>query len=145
MYVDDFKMAGKTSNLSTMWDALGKNIFLDPPVPLQNNVYLGSTQTAVEVPLKELQQKFETWKGFFHNKGGKTEPENAKTASVAQSHGQDADHISPIFASLKSKELDPAQNVGSLKREGERGKLQKEKIQGYQYSMSGHCKQVVEK
>ena len=82
VYVDDFKMAGKTSNLSTMWDTLGKNIFLDPPVPLQNNVYLGSSQTPVEVPLKELQQKFETWKGFFHNKGGKTEPENAETASV---------------------------------------------------------------
>ena len=70
VYVDDFKMAGKTSNLSTMWETLGKKIFLDPPVPLQSNVYLGSSQTPVEVPLKELQQKFDTWKGFFHNKGG---------------------------------------------------------------------------
>ena len=97
--------AGKTSNLSTMWETLGKKIFLDPPVPIETNVYLGSSQTPVEVPLKELQQKFDTWKGFFHNKGGQTEPENAETASVAQSHGQDADQRCPIFASLDSKEL----------------------------------------
>ena len=132
VYVDDFKMAGKTSNLSTMWETLGKKIFLDPPVPLQSNVYLGSSQTPVEVPLKDLQQKFDTWKGFFHDKGGQKEPENAETASAAQSHGQDADQRCPSFASLDSKELDPAHNMGSLKREGERGKLQKEKIQGYQ-------------
>ena len=103
VYVDDFKMAGKTSNLSTMWETLGKKIFLDPPVPLQSNVYLGSSQTPVEVPLKDLQQKFDTWKGFFHDKGGQKEPENVESGSATQSHGQDADQRCPIFASLDSK------------------------------------------
>jgi len=36
VYVDDFKMAGKTSNVSNMWDALGTHIFRPPcPTPKQ--------------------------------------------------------------------------------------------------------------
>ena len=44
VYVDDFKMAGKASNITPMWKVLGKDLELDPPVPSTSAVYLGCTQ-----------------------------------------------------------------------------------------------------
>ena len=48
VYVDDFKMAGKTENLAPMWKELNKRIELDPPVPLNGTTYLGCTQFETE-------------------------------------------------------------------------------------------------
>ena len=94
------------------------------------------------VPQEELEQKFNTFMFFFQNKGGKTVENDAECKK--ETHGQDAEQKNSVFASLNSSELDPSQDMGSLKREAGQLKLQKKKIQGYQYSMSGHCKQVVE-
>ena len=48
VYVDDFKMAGKTENLAPMWKELNKRIELDPPVPLNGTTYLVCTQYETE-------------------------------------------------------------------------------------------------
>ena len=44
IYVDDFKMAGKSCNIAPMWEKLKKSIELEEPVPLEENVYLGCAQ-----------------------------------------------------------------------------------------------------
>ena len=41
VYVDDFKMAGNKANLQAMWRTLRKNMDIDEPVPMEDNVYLG--------------------------------------------------------------------------------------------------------
>ena len=44
VYVDDFKMAGKKEKFAPMWATLRKKIDLEPPVPMDGNVYLGCIQ-----------------------------------------------------------------------------------------------------
>ena len=50
IYVDDFNMAGKSKILKRMWERLGQTIDLDPPVPLDGDVYLGCGQHDVDLP-----------------------------------------------------------------------------------------------
>merc|ERR1711994_390322 len=44
VYVDDFRMAGRQTNISPMWKTLGANLDLEPPVPSCDNTYLGCNQ-----------------------------------------------------------------------------------------------------
>ena len=44
VYVDDFKMAGKAENLAGLWAALKTKVDLDPPSPMNHQVYLGCNQ-----------------------------------------------------------------------------------------------------
>ena len=44
VYVDDFKLVGDKDAIAPMWKALMKSIDLEPPIPLQSNVYLGCKQ-----------------------------------------------------------------------------------------------------
>ena len=47
-YVDDYKMAGKKQSLAPMWAALrAEGLHLEPPVPLNENVYLGCSQVEI--------------------------------------------------------------------------------------------------
>ena len=46
IYVDDIKLAGRKENLMPMLEQLSKHLDLDPPVPLENSVYLGCGQQA---------------------------------------------------------------------------------------------------
>ncbi len=48
VHVDDFKMSGKKENFSPMWAELGKELDLEPPVPMSCNVYLGCQQLDFE-------------------------------------------------------------------------------------------------
>ena len=57
VYVDDFKMAGKKENLAKMWSTLGKDLDLEKPVSLDENVYLGCGQKTVKMPAGLLEQK----------------------------------------------------------------------------------------
>ena len=57
VYVDDFKMAGKAGNLDKMWKQLGKDLDLEPPVPLNENVYLGCAQKDVKPDHDIVQNK----------------------------------------------------------------------------------------
>ena len=49
VYVDDFKMVGKSSNLALMWTILKQHIDLEDSTSLEGNVYLGCTQTSSTV------------------------------------------------------------------------------------------------
>ena len=57
VYVDAFKMAGKKDNLAPMWVLLGKDLDIEPPVPLSGNVYLGCQQHDFEPSLEVIVEK----------------------------------------------------------------------------------------
>ena len=57
VYVDDFKMAGKKENMTNMWQELSKELELDPPSKLVDNIYLGCGQTNVIVPPAQVEAK----------------------------------------------------------------------------------------
>ena len=44
VYVDDFKMAGKSCNIGPMWKKLQEHLRLDPPTPFHDSTYLGCQQ-----------------------------------------------------------------------------------------------------
>ena len=48
VYVDDFKMVGKSENMEPMWRLLGQHLDLEPETELSDNVYLGCTQRMTE-------------------------------------------------------------------------------------------------
>ena len=48
VYVDDFKMAGKTENLGPTWKFLMKDVDLEAPTSFLDHVYLGCTQRECE-------------------------------------------------------------------------------------------------
>ena len=50
-------MAGPRHNLKGMWTNMSLSLDLDPPVPLDGNVYLGCGQYDVSVPLDLVTEK----------------------------------------------------------------------------------------
>ena len=59
-YVDDYKMAGKATNVKPMWAKLIKaGLDLDPPVPCAQNTYLGCSQRELEPNAALLSSKRE--------------------------------------------------------------------------------------
>ena len=44
VYVDDFKLAGKTENIEPTWKILMKDVDLEEPTSFLDHVYLGCTQ-----------------------------------------------------------------------------------------------------
>ena len=59
-YVDDYKMAGKKENIAPMWDSLRKEgIDIEPPVPVNQNVYLGCGQKVIKPNMALKAQKRE--------------------------------------------------------------------------------------
>ena len=59
VYVDDFKMVGKTESLGPMWKRLEKKIDLEGPTPIMNQVYLGCSQRPAEVDEELIASKAE--------------------------------------------------------------------------------------
>ena len=57
VYVDDFRMAGKTENLASVWKKLGEKLDLDPAVPSHSNTYLGCNQRPVNLDEKVVREK----------------------------------------------------------------------------------------
>ena len=56
-------MAGKAANMDKMWKRLAKNMDLEPPVPLDGNVYLGCGQKDFQV----TQENVETQQNYMKN------------------------------------------------------------------------------
>ena len=65
VYVDDFKMAGKTENIGPMRKKLAEKLDLEPPTPLDGNVYLGCKQNDIKVDAKLLQSKEDMYQTVF--------------------------------------------------------------------------------
>ena len=62
IYVDDLKLAGKAKNLSGAWAELRKYMDLEPPVPLNTNVYLGCGQKDAEIRPEVIKAKQKLFK-----------------------------------------------------------------------------------
>ena len=62
VYVDDFKMVGKSENLSNMWKEIRRDIELEPETELAENVYLGCNQREVRPELQWLNNKNDLFK-----------------------------------------------------------------------------------
>ena len=142
VYVDDFKMAGNSFNLAGMWETLSKRIFLDPPVPLQSNTYLGQDQEPCKVPYKTAEAKHNIFKAFFHSSyQGSRSPtagsEETAASALREEGRQESTHgeaqtDGSVCAQLEPDELDPSKDMEYLKREVLKYKLQVENIKGYQ-------------
>ena len=65
VYVDDFKLCGRKENLSKAWASLKEYLELDPPVPLDENIYLGSAQREIEPPMQLIKDKRELYRKLF--------------------------------------------------------------------------------
>ena len=57
VYVDDFKMVGKTENIPKMWKAMQRKMDLEPETELSDNVYLGCNQRVAEPNQQLLHEK----------------------------------------------------------------------------------------
>ena len=59
VYVDDFRMAGLSSEIQSMWKLLGQALDLDPAVPSYENTYLGCNQHVIQPPESVISSKKE--------------------------------------------------------------------------------------
>jgi len=66
VYVDDFKMAGKTQGVKNCWAAIAKKIDLDPPQNLSGNSYLGVAQEDIEPPMDLIEEKRLYWNRLYN-------------------------------------------------------------------------------
>ena len=62
MYVDDFKMVGKSENAGPMWKTLRRRMDLEPSTPLVDQVYLGCNQRDAEIDEELISTKAELFK-----------------------------------------------------------------------------------
>ena len=68
VYVDDFKLAGETKNLSKAWKLMTDNkLILDPPEPLGQ--YLGCGQKPITLTKEELDRRMEHIRPLYQTKG----------------------------------------------------------------------------
>ena len=68
VYVDDFKMVGRSSNMEAMWKKIGKLLTLEPETDLFNNVYLGCNQTEEPADHKYVHEKMTYLEGSLRLK-----------------------------------------------------------------------------
>ena len=131
VYVDDFKMAGKASNITPMWKVLGRDLELDPPVTSTKAVYLGCAQAPWIPDAGMVQNKQLFYKSLYNPK-----PVAGGDSTLS---GDDGDiNASKPESSLRERPL--------RREEGEGIKSSKpEQIKGWTYSMCGHSQQCVEK
>ncbi len=74
-YVDDYKMAGRKSNVGPRWAAMkAEGLDLEPSVPLSKNVYLGCGQQEVLPDRALIGEKLETFRKLcFGGPSGKAQ------------------------------------------------------------------------
>ena len=132
VYVDDFKMAGNAKNLKTMWQRLSKSLDLEPPVPLDGNVYLGCGQREIHPPKDFIDDKRRLFGKLVYDRKDKTEsnPERLE-------HGGDSQQITDLVPKPKAKR----QKKGSMAATPCHPKT----IKAYHYDMSGHAEQCVDR
>ena len=128
--MDDFKLVGKKDNIGPMWTELRKNLDLDPPVKLQENVYLGMGQREVEPPMEQIKIRSEFYQETFER--------SARLRTKAT-----------LDDELKEKGGTPAPSNNS-KRPKRKLKIankpcKREDIRAWEYDMRGHVQQSIDK
>ena len=69
-YVDDYRVAGKNASVPKMWKILKEEgLDLEPPVPLNSNIYLGCGQRDLEPDFEILLQKRNLFDRLCNGKG----------------------------------------------------------------------------
>ena len=77
VYVDDFKLVGKSENMKKGWDLItNSGLVLDPPTPLGD--YLGCGQFPVHVSAAEAQRRLEHVRPLLQDVEGQTEVKTGK-------------------------------------------------------------------
>ena len=72
MYVDDFRMSGKTENLAPMWKKLGEQLVPEPAVPSHSNTYLGCNQRPVDLDEAVVKEKANLFTSLLKPTGERT-------------------------------------------------------------------------
>ena len=158
VYVDDFKMAGKEKNMDAMWAKLSEKLDLEPPTPLDGNIYLGCKQDEVKVNSEMLKNKEDMHKTLFKGSskdatgnlsdiynhkdgkatlhaGGDSMPGQVPTlTSRCTERGGDNNIIMKTFSANA--------NFGNPTAGGD---SHAGPVKAYQHDMSGHAEQCVEK
>jgi hypothetical protein len=157
-------MAGNATALTKMWAKLGKYLDLEPPIPLEQNIYLGCGQKNIPLPKKLIAEKealyaklladevknemseeeennlsdtFPTKEGKYTERGVESSSNKFQTSS-----GAGGDSGSP------SSKAGGDSGVKSGKK-NKTGKAtiasDKSQTKAYHYDMTGHAKQCVDK
>ena len=135
VYVDDFKMAGNKDNLNKMWKILQKTLDLEPPVPMNGNVYLGCTQKDMEPPEKEVQEKSELFDRLLSGKSTGKPVQGLSDDEPTRPTERGVGDTSKSNKSSKKKNKNPKVAVGKKNAA----------VRGYHYDMQGHAQQCVER
>ena len=80
VYVDDFRMAGKKENLSSMWKILRGTLLLEDAVPSVSNTYLGCNQRNITIDEGIVKEKNEMFARLVAPVKGTTLEEDKKEA-----------------------------------------------------------------
>eukprot|EP00973_Karenia_brevis_P025678 3542522-Karenia_brevis.AAC.1 len=59
IYVDDFRLAGDTGNISNEWPLFNKPLDFDASTSLDGSVYLGVRQRNVPPPVEYVRSKYD--------------------------------------------------------------------------------------
>ena len=142
VYVDDFKMSGNKANIKDMWKSLGQKIDLEPPVPLDGNVYLGCGQTEIRPDKQLVAEKAQLMIDLME---GKRKPS-------AESNLCPDDFKKDIPTKSKGVVNKVNKKRSTIKPPGLSGQVKSAllasdqiKIRSYQYEMSGHAESCVER
>ena len=143
VYVDDFKMAGVKENLAPMWKALRKRLTLDEPTDMDDGVYLGCTQKEITPSEKDIQDSLAMFRKLCkHNVDADTQQFGMSDASSRSEAEVEANQKSKKKQNKKDKsELESQSTIHSLLANDHA----KSKVRAYEYNMSGHAKQCVER
>ncbi len=144
-YVDDYKMAGRHSNIAPMWAAMkAEGLDLEPSVPLSKNVYLGCGQREVLPDRALIGEKLESFKRIcFGGPSGKVE------GDLCELQEPSVDTTSKKKSKKKPKH-NPQQPAIPLEN-GQSGKARasakrpEPQVKAYSYETRGHIEQAVDK
>ena len=149
VYVDDFKMAGKADNMPKMWKQMSGLLDLEPPVPIEGNVYLGMAQEKVTPDPTLVKEKREVYNTLIDN--GLATPNKCKQKLECGLSAVDAfeqvEHRQCTERGVKDlcKEKDKAKDF--QERDGRPDKSARESarsehaIKAWEYKMTGHTRQ----
>ena len=124
VYVDDFKMAGLKTNLSSMWSRIRKVIDLDDPVPLNGSTYLGCRQDTVRVT-PEVQKAIDHQRELYQRTFRAGHMHSQQKVSDAEEQEKTA---SPGTSTRGVKE--PSSGIGAPSKGTRRGNSSKTKEKG---------------
>ena len=131
VYVDDFKMAGRADNLEGLWKDISTQIDLDPPSPMNHQVYLGCNQHDVPPIPHLINDKQFMFKKLI----------TAKVDSEETDGGGDLDQVHNAQSTLSN---DSMYSMLSQTHELPPSTIPLNEVRAWNYEMIGHTEKAVE-